>query len=232
MHAFLKTAGICAAAALMLVATGCGSKTDAPAVSINGPTLSSPQGGGSPQPAPQPQRPRADDPAVLRPKVLLDTSLGPITVELDAVKAKLTVENFLAYADSGYYDQTIFHQVAKDYVIVGGTYTPTLTEKRVGVAIRNEAHNGLKNRRYTIAMARRPDAIDSATSQFYFNLRDNTLLDHKDRTPQGYGYCAFGQVVAGQEVIDRIAGAEVRNTEQIDQVPVQPVIIRSIRRTK
>jgi cyclophilin family peptidyl-prolyl cis-trans isomerase len=164
--------------------------------------------------------------------VIFDTSMGTITVELDAVKSKLTVENFLAYADSGYYDQTLFHQVVKDYVIVGGTYGPSLTEKKAGMAIRNEAHNGLKNRRYTLAMARRPDSIDSATSQFFFNLRDNTLLDHKDRTAQGYGYCVFGQVVAGQEVLERIASVEVRNTEQADQVPVQPVIVKSIRRTR
>jgi cyclophilin family peptidyl-prolyl cis-trans isomerase len=216
----------------MLAATGCGSKKDAPAASINGPALGNPQGGETAKPAPQPQRPRPDDPALLHPKVIFDTSLGMITVELDAVKAKLTVDNFLAYADSGYYDQTIFHQVVKDYVVVGGSYAPNLTEKKAGIAIRNEAHNGLKNRRYTIAMARRPDSIDSATSQFFFNLRDNALLDHKDRTAQGYGYCVFGQVVAGQDVLDRIAGVEVRNTDQIDQVPVQPVIIKSIRRTR
>jgi cyclophilin family peptidyl-prolyl cis-trans isomerase len=170
----------------------------------------------------------------LHPTVVIDTSLGSITVRLDAEKAPLTVDNFLSYVDSGHYDQTIFHQVIKDYpkVILGGAFTANLSEKKARTPIYNEAHNGLKNRRGTIAMARQPDAVHSATCYFFFNLTDNEVLDHKDRTLEGYGYCVFGQIIQGLDVADKIARVEVHDTDQFDRIPVETVMINSIRRVR
>jgi peptidyl-prolyl cis-trans isomerase B (cyclophilin B) len=167
---------------------------------------------------------------LLHPVVVLDTSLGSITVRLDKEKAPLTVDNFFCYSDSGHYDQTIFHQVFKGQGILGGGYTTALAEKPAHTPIRNEADNGLKNRRGTIAMVRAVDSIDSATSHFLFNVADNAILDHQDRTPQGYGYCVFGDVVAGMDVIDNIAETPVQDTPQMERTPVQAVLIKSIRR--
>jgi len=168
----------------------------------------------------------------LHPVVLIDTSLGNITVELDAEKAPLSVENFLGYVESGYYDGTIFHQVLKDYVILGGCYTPDLQEKSSRAPIRNEADIALKNLRGTISMARQPDSIDSATSQFFFNMADNAVLDHKDRTVEGYGYCAFGKITQGMEVAERIARVGVHDREDFERIPVETVLIESVRRIR
>lgn len=233
--AALSRRGLLAAAlgaGLILTAAGCGSKdsTAAATASVNGPALNSAQPGtpgGPALTAAKPPRPRVEN---KHPKVAIDTSLGQVTVELDAVSSPITVENFLAYVDQQFYDQTIIHQVIKDYVVLGGGFTATMVEKRPGAKIRNEAHNGLKNSRGTLAMARQPDAVDSASCQFFFNLKDNGLLDHKDRTLQGYGYCVFGKVVGGMDVLDRIGSVEVRNTEQFEQTPAQPVVVKSIRR--
>ena len=163
------------------------------------------------------------------PKVLIQTSQGDVVVQLDAKKAPQTVDNFLRYVDRGFYDQTIFHQVASDRVIIGGTYTTKMSEKKTHVPIRNEAHNGLKNTRGTIAMARCPDAVDSATSQFFFNLADNSWLDYKDRTQTGYGFCVFGQVLAGLDVLDKIGTVPVQRRPPFEQLPLEPVIIQSMR---
>ena len=169
------------------------------------------------------------------PVVKIETSQGDITVKLDGEKAMLTVDNFLEYVDQGHYDETLFHQVNQGVAVLGGVYTKEMTEKPARVPVRNEAHNGLKNTRGTIAMARQPGAVDSATCQFFFNLADNPNLDHKDATPDGYGYCVFGKVVEGMDVLDKIGNLEVHDVDVKDgpplqNVPVTPVLIQSIRR--
>jgi cyclophilin family peptidyl-prolyl cis-trans isomerase len=156
------------------------------------------------------------------PIVVISTSLGDITAELDAAKAPLSVENFLAYVKAGHYDGTIFHRVIKGFMIQGGGMTPDMKEKPTRPPIKNEAANGLKNARGTLAMAR-TNQVDSATSQFFINTgTKNEFLDHKVRD---YGYAVFGKVVSGMDVVDKIEGVK---TEPGD-VPAQPVIIKSIR---
>ncbi|MEA1951560.1 MAG: peptidylprolyl isomerase, partial [Planctomycetota bacterium] len=140
--------------------------------------------------------------------------------------------------DDGHYDGTIFHDVNKPYVVIGGGYTKDLKQKKEGERIRNEADNGLKNTRGTIAMARKPDVIDSSTCQFMFNLADNDFLDHKDRTKaEIYGYCVFGKVVEGMDVVDKIGSQAVKEVNGADgkpftRVPVETVMISSVRRVK
>jgi cyclophilin family peptidyl-prolyl cis-trans isomerase len=172
----------------------------------------------------------AQDP--LHPIVVLETSLGKVKVQLDAEKARLTVDNFLRYVETGFYDQTIFHQAVAGDIVLGGAYAPDLTEKKADVPIRNEAHNGLKNARGTIAMVRRPDAIDSATCQFFFNLADNPRLDHQGRTEQEYGYCVFGRVVEGMEVVDKLGQVKVEDTTDFVRKPVETVMIKAARRIR
>src|SRR5215207_8684379 len=156
------------------------------------------------------------------PVVVIATSLGDITVELDPAKAPLSVENFLAYVKAGHYDGTIFHRVIKGFMIQGGGMTPDMREKPTRPPIKNEAANGLKNERGTITMAR-TNQVDSATSQFFINTgTNNAFLDHKVRD---YGYAVFGKVVSGMDVVDKIEGVK---TEPGD-VPAQAVIIKSIR---
>jgi cyclophilin family peptidyl-prolyl cis-trans isomerase len=166
------------------------------------------------------------------PQVVIDTSLGSITLRLDAEKSPITVANFLYYAEKGLYNQTIFHQVYKDQAIIAGGYTTNLSEIPAQQPVRNEADNGLKNRRGTIAMLRHIDAIDSATSQFFINLVDNPALDYRGRAPEEYGYCVFGEVVSGMEVANDIANSQVRDTDQFDRTPVRAVVVKSIRRVK
>ena len=170
----------------------------------------------------------------LKPVVAIKTSLGEITVRLDAEKAPVTVDNFLAnYVDSGYYEETVFHYVEKGFLIAAGGYTADLQPKEAGAQILNEANNGLKNRRGTIAMARLPEFSKSATSQFFFNLADNQTLDHKsEEHDEEFGYCVFGEIIDGLEVIDEIAKAEVRDSAEFPKVPVQAVRIESVRRLK
>ncbi len=169
----------------------------------------------------------------MHPVVVIETSLGNIVVKLDAEKAKLTVQNFLSYVDRHHYDGTIFHQVFKGYVILGGGYTPELVEKPTSPAVYNEAHNGLKNTRGTIAMARQPDGPDTARSQFFINLDNNTSLNHQDRsTAERYGYCVFGQVVEGMDIVDRIANVPVKDVENFESLPIETVHIKSIRRVQ
>ena len=156
------------------------------------------------------------------PVVVITTSLGDITVELDPAKAPLTVENFLTYVKAGHYNGTIFHRVIKGFMIQGGGMTPDMKEKPTRPPIKNEAANGLKNERGTITMAR-TNQVDSATSQFFINTgTNNGFLDHKVRD---YGYAVFGKVVSGMDVVDKIEGVK---TEPGD-VPAQAVIIKSIR---
>jgi peptidyl-prolyl cis-trans isomerase B (cyclophilin B) len=224
-------------AVALLAAAGCGGSgsgdgkaTTPPPAAIGGP------GGQVTSPAGNPTASASTDPAKdpLHPTVLIETSLGNITVQLDAEKAPLTVDNFLSYAGAGHYAQTIFHQVLKDYpkVIIGGAYTAEKIEKQTRTPIFCEAHNGLKNRRGAVAMARRPDAPDSATCHFFIDLGDNEALDHKDRTLEGYGYCVFGQVVEGIEVADKIAAVEVTDAGDFERIPVEAVLIKSIRQIR
>ncbi|OQX55968.1 MAG: cyclophilin [Candidatus Aminicenantes bacterium 4484_214] len=163
------------------------------------------------------------------PKVLMKTSKGDIIIELFPQKAPITVENFLSYVDQGFYDGTIFHRVIKGFMIQGGGYTTELHRKNTQPPIKNEASNGLSNKRGTIAMARTMD-INSATAQFFINLVDNDFLDHRDNTPEGYGYCVFGKVIQGMEVVDAIAEVKTMTRRGMRNVPRETIEIISITR--
>jgi len=162
------------------------------------------------------------------PAVVLETTLGPITVELDRAKAPTTVDNFLKYVDSGHFNGTIFHRVIPGFMIQGGGFSQDMQEKPTGRPIKNEAGNGLTNRRGTLAMARTSNP-DSATAQFFVNLKDNTFLD-RAQAQDGYGYTVFGRVTGGMEVVDRIAGAQTTRRGAYDDVPVQPILITAAKR--
>jgi cyclophilin family peptidyl-prolyl cis-trans isomerase len=161
------------------------------------------------------------------PQVLLHTSLGNITLKLDAQHAPGTVANFLDHVQSGHYNETIFHEVDAGYVVLGGGYRQDLSEKKARYTIRNEADNGLKNRRATIAMSRQLDTIDSATCQFFINVADNPSLDHRGPEPENFGYCVFGEVVEGMDVVDRIAQLRVHEADGFEKLPEQTVLIES-----
>jgi cyclophilin family peptidyl-prolyl cis-trans isomerase len=158
--------------------------------------------------------------------ITLSTSMGDITVELDAAKAPISVKNFLAYAESGFYDGTIFHRVIPDFMVQCGGFTPDMAQKQTNPPIKNEANNGLSNEPYTLAMARTSD-VDSATSQFFINLADNVFLDHGKRD---FGYAVFGKVVKGTEVVDKIGAVKTGRSGGHGDVPVTPVIINSARK--
>jgi peptidyl-prolyl cis-trans isomerase B (cyclophilin B) len=166
------------------------------------------------------------------PLVELKTSLGVLKLQLDVEHSPETVENFLAYVERGHYNGTIFHQVEKGYALLGGGYLPDLSERQGRYSIRNEATNGLKNKRGTIAMARYLDAINSATCHFVINLVDNPSLDHYGDSPEEYGFCVFGHVVEGLEVLDQIAEVPTRSTEQFSALPVQAVVIEQATRLR
>lgn len=156
--------------------------------------------------------------------VKLHTNHGVITLELDAAKAPLTVENFLGYVKSGHFNNTVFHRVIDGFMIQGGGFEPGMKQKPTGAQIKNEADNKLKNDSYTVAMARTGDP-HSATAQFFINLKNNDFLNHTGPTPQGWGYCVFGKVTAGTEVVDKIKGVKTGNGGGHQDVPVQDVII-------
>ena len=168
-------------------------------------------------------------PALALDLVVIETNDGDITLELDTEKAPLSVANFLAYVDSGHYVDTIFHRVIKDFMIQGGNFTTEMTPKKTREQIKNEADNGLRNLRGTIAMAR-TGVVDSATSQFFINLKDNGFLDHKDTTTRGYGYAVFGKVVNGMDVVDKIGTSPTHTYRRFSDVPVEPVVIRGVNR--
>jgi len=149
---------------------------------------------------------------------------GVITLELDAELAPLSVANFLSYVESGHYNQTVFHRVIKDFMIQGGGFEPGMKQKPCAEPIENEAHNGLQNALYTVAMARTSDP-HSATAQFFINTADNGFLNHTSPTAQGWGYAVFGKVVAGTEVVDTIRGLRTGRKGFHDDVPVQDVVI-------
>jgi len=157
-------------------------------------------------------------------QVKFTTSLGDITIELDAEKAPKTVANFEQYVQDGHYDGTIFHRVIKDFMIQGGGFEPGLKQRPTRAPIDNEAGNGLKNEVYTIAMARTPDP-HSASSQFFINVTDNDFLNYRAPTPQGYGYCVFGKVVAGTETVDKIKAVKTGSAGGHQDVPKEDVVI-------
>ena len=159
--------------------------------------------------------------------VVVSTSLGDITLELFKDRAPVSVENFLQYAREGFYEGTIFHRVKADFMIQGGGFTPEMVEKPTRPPIQNEATNGLKNARGTVAMAR-TRALRSATSQFYINIVDNRRLDHTGYSPDEFGYAVFGRVLAGMDVADKIAAVATARKGDHDDVPETPVLIKKV----
>ena len=179
--------------------------------------------------APAPAAPL--QPAPGNPVVVIDTSMGAITVELYKDQAPVSVANFLQYARDNFYPGTVWHRVVPGYVIQGGGFTADLAEKPTRPPIQNEATNGLSNRRGTLAMAR-TQAVRSATSQFYINLSNNAGLDHQGFSPSVFGYAVFGRVIDGMDVVDRIGAVRTGSRDGMDDVPLQPVIIRSVTEKK
>ena len=161
--------------------------------------------------------------------IKLLTSIGEITLELDAENAPITVENFLSYVDSGHYDGTIFHRVIPGFVIQGGGLGSGMQEKRTGRPIQNEADNGLKNLTGSICMARTNDP-HSATSQFFINLKDNHFLDHTEKTESGWGYAVFGRVVSGMDVVEKVAVVETGDAGHHSDVPLADVVLERAER--
>ena len=158
-------------------------------------------------------------------KVQLQTTQGVITIELDAEKAPKSVENFLSYVRKGHYDNTVFHRVIKNFMIQGGGFEPGMKQKDTDAPIENEAGNGLKNDRYTVAMAR-TNALHSATAQFFINVVDNDFLNFSSPTPQGFGYAVFGKVVEGTDVVDAIKGVRTGSSGFHQDVPMEDVVIQ------
>ncbi|OGT38481.1 MAG: cyclophilin [Gallionellales bacterium RIFOXYD2_FULL_52_7] len=156
--------------------------------------------------------------------VKLHTNHGVITLQLDAEKAPNTVKNFLDYVNAGFYENTVFHRVIADFMIQGGGFEPGMQQKPVNAPIQNEAANGLSNDKYTIAMARTNDP-HSATAQFFINVKDNSFLNYSAANSQGYGYCVFGKVVEGMEVIDAIRKVKTGSKAGHQDVPKEDVII-------
>ncbi|ADH85665.1 peptidylprolyl isomerase [Desulfurivibrio alkaliphilus] len=163
-------------------------------------------------------------PADPRPRVIMETTAGEITIELFAEEAPVTTANFLQYVRDGFYDGLIFHRVIPGFVIQGGGFTPDMEQRPTRAAIKNEATNGLKNLRGTLSMAR-TGVVDSATSQFFVNLTDNANLDHRGTSPNAYGYAVFGKVVEGMEVVDQIAAQPTASKGFFQDVPVQEIEI-------
>ena len=157
-------------------------------------------------------------------RVRLETSAGALTIELDAERAPLSAANFIAYVKAGHYDGTVFHRVIKGFMVQGGGFDVDMKQKRTLAAIRNEANNGVKNKRYTLAMARTGDP-HSATAQFFINTVDNAFLDHRAENAQGWGYAVFARVVEGMDVVDRIEAVSTGRKGSHDDVPLEDVRI-------
>ena len=165
-------------------------------------------------------------PAFAVTEVVIETNYGDITVALDEEKAPQSVANFLTYVDTNHYNGTIFHRVIKDFMIQGGNFSVEMSPKKTLQPVKNEAGNGLRNLRGTIAMAR-TGVVDSATSQFFINLKDNGFLDHKDNTVRGFGYAVFGKVTKGMDVVNKIGTTKTHTFKRFSDVPADPVIIES-----
>jgi peptidyl-prolyl cis-trans isomerase A (cyclophilin A) len=166
-------------------------------------------------------------PAPGNPVVVVSTSMGDITLELFKDKAPVSVDNFLQYANEGFYEGTIFHRVKRGYVVQGGGYTPEMVERTTRPPILNEATNGLRNTRGSVAMARMR-ALRSATSQWYINLANNSALDHRGYSPEDFGYAVFGRVLDGMDVVDKIAATPTGASGEHDDVPTTPVVITKV----
>jgi cyclophilin family peptidyl-prolyl cis-trans isomerase len=162
------------------------------------------------------------------PQVIMETSMGIVKIELFKDKAPISVRNFLSYVKDGSYDGTIFHRVIKGFMVQGGGMDADMQQRKTKFAIKNEATNGLKNTRGTLAMAR-TSMVDSATSQFFINVVDNGFLDHTGKTPDRFGYAVFAQVIEGMDVVDAIREVKTGNKGGHQDVPVEPVFINSIR---
>jgi len=157
--------------------------------------------------------------------IKLYTNYGDITLELDSEKAPVTTQNFIDYVNSGHYDNTIFHRVIDDFMIQGGGFEPGMIQKKTQAPIANEAGNGLKNDKYTIAMARTSDP-HSASAQFFINVKDNDFLNYKSSTSQGFGYCVFGKVVEGMDVVDKIKKVKTGTRSGHQDVPLENVLLQ------
>jgi peptidyl-prolyl cis-trans isomerase B (cyclophilin B) len=164
------------------------------------------------------------------PIVIMDTSMGTIKIELFADKSPVTVKNFLDYVDDKFYDGTVFHRVIKGFMIQGGGFDANMVQKKTKAAIKNESANGVANERGTLAMAR-TSIPDSATAQFFINAKDNAFLD-RAQARDGVGYCAFGKVIEGQDVVDKIESVQTGNRGGMGDVPVEAVTIKSVRRAE
>ena len=193
-----------------------------------------PQAGKPPQgkpaqakPAPEQPAPAPLTPAPGNPVAVVSTSLGDITLELFQDKAPVSVENFIQYAREGFYEGTIFHRVKPDFMIQGGGFTVEMFEKPTRPPIQNEATNGVRNTRGTLAMAR-TRALRSATSQFYINVADNRRLDHVGYSPDEFGYAVFGRVLSGMDIVDKIAAVPTARKGEYDDVPQTPVVITKV----
>lgn len=169
----------------------------------------------------------ATEPAAGNPVVVVSTTFGDITIELFKDRAPVSVDNFLQYVNEGFYGGTIFHRVKPGFMIQGGGFTPEFEEKPTRGPIQNEATNGLRNMRGTVAMAR-TQQLRSARAQFYINLVDNRGLDHSGFTPSDFGYAVFGRVLSGMDVVDRIAAVPTKAVGPMEDVPVEPVVIKSV----
>jgi len=179
----------------------------------------------APEATPAPEQAKETD------MVIIKTTLGDIKVKLAADKAPLTVANFLAYVDAGFYNGTIFHRVIDGFMIQGGGFDASMNQKPTRAPIKNEAANGLQNKRGTLAMARTM-VVDSATAQFFINVKDNGFLDFRAPNPQGFGYCVFGEVVAGMDVVDKIKGVRTGIKAGMQDVPLETVEILSVTRAE
>jgi peptidyl-prolyl cis-trans isomerase B (cyclophilin B) len=165
--------------------------------------------------------------AAKNPVVLMSTSMGDIRIELDAERAPITTQNFLDYVSAGHYNGLIFHRVIAGFMIQGGGMDAQMNERKTNAPIKNEAANGLKNKLGTIAMAR-TNVVDSATSQFFINVKDNDFLNHRSAAPAEYGYAVFGRVIEGMDVVHRIEKVKTGCRGYHDDVPVEAVVIQSV----
>ena len=156
--------------------------------------------------------------------IRLHTNHGAIDIELDAAHAPISAKNFTDYVESGHYANTVFHRVISGFMVQGGGFEPGMNQKPTQAKIKNEANNGLKNDKYTVAMARTPDP-HSASSQFFINVKNNDFLNFRSETPDGWGYCVFGKVVAGQDVVDKITAVRTGRKDFHDDVPLDDVLI-------
>ncbi len=174
-------------------------------------------------------KPEAKKGDKVNPHVVIETSMGQIEIELYQEQAPISTKNFLEYAEKGFYNGTIFHRVINNFMVQGGGFNKDMSQKPTSAPIKNEATNGLKNEKYTLAMAR-TSVVDSATAQFFINVKDNEFLNHSSPTPQGYGYAVFGKVVGGQDVVDKIKAVPTGTKAGMQDVPTTVVEIKSTKR--